>query len=311
MRKVAFVINPVGVRHLRALERHCEETAVRNGWQPELMGTEVGESKGQLVEHLHRYAAEGGDRLVFAIGGDGTVRTCADALANSGAALAIVPRGTANLFARALGLPAGLDAALNIGFGSEERCVDLATLDGPGTDGLSFAAMTGIGLDAAVVHSTPRFLKDHLGWVGYAAGAMAHLGSRPHEFMLSLDGRPPLARRAHSVVVGNVGILPGGFSILPGASLEDGSLDVGVLAPQHVLGWAVMAGRMLAHGHDVDRQFEHHCARTVEITAATELPREMDGDIIAPGRSLSVRVLPKALVVRAPHGSEPTTGRHP
>jgi diacylglycerol kinase family enzyme len=101
-------------------------------------------------------------------------------------------------------------------------------------------------------------------------------------------------------VVGNVGILPGGFSILPGASLEDGTLDVGVLAPQHILGWAVMARRMLAHGHDVDRQFEHHRASTVEITTATELPREMDGDIIAPGRSLSVRVLPKALVVRAP-----------
>ena len=171
--------------------------------------------------------------------------------------------------------------------------------------------MAGIGLDAAVVHSTPRFLKDHLGWVGYAAGALAHLGSRPHEFMLSLDGRPPLARRAHSVVVGNVGILPGGFSILPGASLEDGSLDVGVLAPQHVLGWAVMARRMLAHGHDVDRQFEHHRASTVEVTAATDLPRELDGDIIAPGRSLSVKVLPKALVVRAPNGSEPMGDRRP
>ena len=53
----------------------------------------------------------------------------------------------------------------------------------------------------------------------------------------------PLARRGHCVVVGNVGILPGGFSILPGASLQDGSLDVGILAPQHVLGWAVMARR--------------------------------------------------------------------
>jgi YegS/Rv2252/BmrU family lipid kinase len=309
MRKVAFVINPVGIRHLRALERHCEETAVRNGWQPELMGTEAGESKGELVDHLHRYAAAAGDRLVFAIGGDGTVRTCADALAYSGAAMAIVPRGTANLFARALGIPAGLDAALNLGFGSEERRVDLAAVDEPGTDFPAFAAMAGIGLDAAVVHSTPRFLKDHLGWVGYAAGALAHLGSRPHEFTLSLDGQPPLARRAHSVVVGNVGILPGGFSILPGASLEDGSLDVGVLAPQHVLGWAVMARRMLAHGHDVDRQFEHHRASTVVVTATTDLPRELDGDIIAPGRSLSVKVLPKALLVRARKGDEPVSGR--
>ena len=119
MRKVAFVINPVGVRHLRALEKRCEEAAASKGWQPELMGTEAGESQGQLVDHLHRYAAAAGDRLVFAIGGDGTVRTCVDALAYSGTALAIIPRGTANLFARALGVPADLDAALRVGFGAK------------------------------------------------------------------------------------------------------------------------------------------------------------------------------------------------
>jgi diacylglycerol kinase family enzyme len=311
LRNVAFVINPVGVRHLRALERRCEESAARNGWQPELMGTEAGESQGQLVDHLHRYAAATGDRLVFAIGGDGTVRTCVDALAYSGAPLAIIPRGTANLFARALGVPAGLDAALEVGFGAEERWVDLAACDRPAGDRAAFAAMAGIGLDAAVVHSTPRFLKEHLGWVGYAAGAVAHLGTRPHQFKLSLDGGPPLYRRAHSVVVGNVGILPGGFSILPGASVEDGALDVGILAPQHILGWAVMARRMLAHGHDVDRQFEHHRAGTVEVTTGTDLPRELDGDIIPPGRSLSVKVMPKALLVRAPLSSAAVTSGHP
>lgn len=306
MKKVAFVINPVGIRHFQAMERQCEAAAARNGWEPEVMGTEVGESQKELVEHLHRYAEAKGDRLVFAIGGDGTVRTCADALAYSGVAMAIVPRGTANLFARALGVPSGLDAALRVGFGARQRRVDLATCDGS-----AFAAMAGIGLDAAVVRSTPRFLKEHLGWLGYAAGALAHLGSRPHEFSVSLDGGKPLTRRAHSVVVGNVGILPGGFSILPGASLEDGSLDVGVLAPQHILGWAVMARRMLAHGHDVDRQFEHHKAKTVEVTTETELPRELDGDMIPAGRSLLVKVLPRALLVRAPLDPAPPGPRGP
>jgi diacylglycerol kinase (ATP) len=295
LRRVAFVINPVGIRHLKALEKRCQEAAAICGWEPEVMGTEAGESQGQLVAHLHRYAAEAGDRLVFAIGGDGTVRTCADALAYSGAALAIVPRGTANLFSRALNVPAGLNAALAVGFGPDERWVDLATCDGS-----AFAAMAGIGLDAAVIRSTPRLLKERLGWVGYAAGAVAHLGSRPHYFTVSLDGGPPITRRAHSVVVGNVGILPGGFSILPGASIDDGSLDVGLLSPQHVLGWAVMAGRVLAHGHDVDRQFEHYRAQTVEVCAEADLPCELDGDIITPRRTLSVRVLPRALLVRAP-----------
>ena len=226
MKKVAFVINPVGIRHLKALERRCAEAAASHGWEPELMGTEAGESQGELVSHLHRYSSGSGDRLVFAIGGDGTVRTCAHALAYSGAALAIVPRGTANLFARAVGVPADLGAALSVGFGVQERTVDLAACEES-----AFAAMAGIGLDAAVVRSTPRLLKAHLGWVGYAAGAFAHLGSRPHAFTVRLDGAAPLERRAHSVVVGNVGILPGGFSVLPDASVEDGWLDVGVLAP--------------------------------------------------------------------------------
>jgi diacylglycerol kinase family enzyme len=304
MRRVAFVINPVGIAHLRALERRCVEAAARNGWEPELMGTEAGESKSQLVEHLRRYAGAGGAKLVFAIGGDGTVRTCADALSYTGTALAIVPRGTANLFARALAVPSALDAALDVGFGPEQRWVDLAV-----SDGSAFAAMAGMGLDAAVVRSTPRLLKEHLGWVGYAAGALAHLGSRPHELRVSLDGGPPLTRRAHSVVVGNVGILPGGFSILPGASIDDGSLDVGLLSPQHVLGWAVMAGRVLAHGHDVDRQFEHYRARTVEVAAEADLPRQVDGEMVTPGRSLSVKVMPGALLVRAPAGNPPMAAR--
>jgi YegS/Rv2252/BmrU family lipid kinase len=295
MRHVAFVINPVGIRHLRTLESHCEEVAARYGWEPEVMGTEVGENERQLVEHLHRYAAAAGDRLVVAIGGDGTVRTCADALAYSGTPLAIVPRGTANLFARALNVPSALDAALDVAFGRDERRVDLVMCDGS-----AFAAMAGIGLDAAVVRSTPRLLKQRLGWVGYAAGALAHLGSRPHEFEVCLDRGVPITRRAHSVVVGNVGILPGGFSILPDASIDDGWLDVGLLRPQHVLGWAVMAGRVMAHGHDVDRQFEHFRAKTVEVTAEADLPCELDGEIIASRRSLSMRALPGALKVRAP-----------
>ena len=46
-----------------------------------------------LKDYLHTYTSAGGDRLVFAVGGDGTVRACAEALAHTGAALAIVPAG--------------------------------------------------------------------------------------------------------------------------------------------------------------------------------------------------------------------------
>ena len=125
------------------------------------------------MDHLSRYTEAGGDRLVFAVGGDGTVRACATALAHTGAALAIVPRGTANLFARALGVPSDLRAALHCWVRRRRTAVDMAMADGD-----AFTAMAGIGLDAAVVRSTPRALKSIWGgsvmvpvrWLTWGAG---------------------------------------------------------------------------------------------------------------------------------------------
>jgi diacylglycerol kinase family enzyme len=294
-REVAFVINPVRIRRVDAFKERCRDLAATNGWQPQFMGTEAGETSPQLQSHLSRFVAGTGDRLVFAVGGDGTVRACVHALAYSGVPLAIVPRGTANLFAHALGLPSKLGPALAVGFGEHERQVDLAVADGS-----PFVAMAGIGLDAAVVRSTPRLLKDHLGWVGYGVGALAHLGSSTKEMTVRLDGGDLFVRRAQSVVIGNVGILPGGFSLLPGASLDDGLLDIGILRPKGLLGWASVARWVVAGKHHPDRHFEHYTARHVEVSTESELPRELDGDLIAPGRSLVANVWHRALLVRAP-----------
>jgi diacylglycerol kinase (ATP) len=102
------------------------------------------------------------------------------------------------------------------------------------------------------------------------------------------------------VVVGNSGLLPGGFSLLPDARIDDGVLDVGVLAPHGVLGWTRVATRVLAHSHHQDRHLERFQARKVEITAQTVLPREIDGEVVAQDRTLSVEVRPSALTVRVP-----------
>jgi diacylglycerol kinase family enzyme len=294
-REVAFVVNPVRIRRVDAFKQRCREAAASGGWEPQFMGTEAGETSPQLQRHLSRFVAGKGERLVFAVGGDGTVRACVHTLAYSGVALAVVPRGTANLFSHALGLPTKLGPALEVGFGDYERQVDLAVADGS-----PFVAMAGIGLDAAIVRSTPRLLKEHLGWVGYGLGGLAHLATATKEMTVRVDGGDPLFRRAQSVVVGNVGILPGGFDLLPGACLDDGLVNLGILAPKGLLGWASLARWAVAGKRHPEAHFEHYTASQVEVTATDELPRELDGDIISPGRSLSVRVWRGALLVRVP-----------
>ena len=290
MNTVAFVLNPGRVRGAARVVAGCTAAATAAGWDSLVLETSAGDP-GTL---LARRAVAAGAGLVFAVGGDGTVRACAEALAGTEIPLAIVPRGTANLAARALGIPHRLGAALAAGFGGHERRIDLAT-----ADGMTFAAMAGLGVDAAVVAAAPAWLKSRAGWLAYAtAGAGLAHGPRA-SFEISLDGTP-LACAARSVVAGNAGLLPGGFVLLPAARLDDGQLDVGILAPASLLDWGRVAHRVLTGSRREGRQLLSYRARHVEIRADRELPRQVDGEVIEPGRALTVTVLPAVLLVRVP-----------
>jgi diacylglycerol kinase family enzyme len=287
-----FVVNGARVRDLTRLRRTCTRAAAARGWTAPLMLTTTAADTGA---GMTRRALEVGAAVVVAVGGDGTVRACAQILAGAPVPLAIVPAGSANLTAGALGIPQRLDAALEVAFGGRSRRIDLATADGD-----LFTAMAGMGVDAAVVGATPAGLKRIVGWPAYAIAATGQLRCRPATFTLRLDGAEPLVRQARSVTVGNSGSLPGGLPIMPAARLDDGLLDVAILAPAGPLGWASIGYRVVARSGRDDRQLERYLAREVEIRADTELPRQVDGEIIQPGRSLTVAVRPGALTVQVP-----------
>jgi diacylglycerol kinase family enzyme len=324
MRSAAFVINRTLVRDPRRFAGWCRSAARAAGWEPVFAETSPADSGLGLA----RQAVAAGASLVFAAGGDGTVRACAQALAGTGIPLAIVPLGTANLTARTLGIPGRADRAIEAGFRGRDRVIDLAlalahqggaggidlaladqggaggidlTLPDQGSaGGIGFTAMAGIGLDAAVVEAARSPVKRRLGWVAYAVSGLAHLSLPAADFTIRLDGGEPLRRRARCVVVGNAGLLPGGFVLLPGARLDDGRLDVGILAPAGVFGWPRAAARVLTRSRGQDRTLERFQARRVEIAAEADLPRQIDGEVIAAGRTLTVSVRPGALTVRQP-----------
>ena len=303
---VAFVVNRTLLRDLRGFLRRCRRAADDRGWDPWLVPTSEAEDGLALT----RRAVAAGASLVFAAGGDGTVRACAEALAGTGVPLAIVPLGTANLTARALGVPAKADRAVEAGFDGRDRRIDLARVETRvesrveksrvERSTIRFAAMAGIGLDAAVVEAAREQLKRRFGWVAYAISGVTLLSLPPRDFTVRLDDAEPLRRRARCVVVANAGLLPGGFTLLPGARLDDGLLDVGILAPSGTWGWLQVAGQVLARDRRQDRPLERFQARRVQISADVDLPRQVDGEIVAPGRTLSVSVCPGVLVVRQP-----------
>ncbi len=122
---------------------------------------------------------------------------------------------------------------------------------------------------------------------------------------MRLDDGEALSRQARSVTVGNSGALPGGFLIMPGARLDDGVLDVVILGPAGVPGWIRVGLRVLLRSSRDDQQLERLRARRIEISADAELPRQVDGEVIARGPSLTVHVRPAGLLVRVPRSAGP------
>src|SRR5580692_8081624 len=164
MPSVAFVINRTRLRDPGWFLRRCRAAARAAGWEP--LFAETSAADGGFGPACSALAA--GVSLVFAAGGDGTVRACAQALAGTGIPLAIIPLGTANLTARALRIPAGAGRAIDAGFRGRDRVIDLATAQTGAGDLIGcFTAMAGLGLDAAVVAAARPPDKRRLGWIAY------------------------------------------------------------------------------------------------------------------------------------------------
>src|ERR1700684_1340275 len=113
MPAVSFVVNGSLAGVSGRFVPLCREFAKRHGWTAEVHVPDKAEGGGARGGGA---ALDGAD-LVVAVGGDGTVRGCAEGVASTGVPLGIVPHGTANLLARTLGIPghprAGLDLALD------------------------------------------------------------------------------------------------------------------------------------------------------------------------------------------------------
>ena len=120
---------------------------------------------------------------------------------------------------------------------------------------------------------------------------------------ITLDDRPPIRRRARTVVVGNVGRLQGGVTLLADAEPDNGQLEVAVLAPKTIGHWIALAWGVLRRGRDV-AHMDVMRARRVTVTSDREQPRQLDGDTIEPGRTLAVTVRPSALELCVPQPEE-------
>ncbi|MFZ0167805.1 MAG: diacylglycerol kinase family protein [Candidatus Dormiibacterota bacterium] len=281
-------MNPARVRSQAGLRKSIVRALAEEGWPEPLWLQTDREDAG---ESAARRAVAVGAEVLFVCGGDGTVMAAAAALAGTQTALAVIPSGTGNLLALNLRLPADVMSAVRVATRGDRRNIDLGEVDGR-----LFAVAAGIGLDAQILAETPRRAKHRLGWPAYAAAALRHLGGPRFPAKVSLDGGTPIEREVRSVLVANVGRLPGGINLLPGAVADDGLLDVALIAPRRLHDWARLLTSLMGR-HPTGGRLETFRARRVDITTPEPQPREMDGESLPPGEVLAVRIRPHALTV--------------
>jgi YegS/Rv2252/BmrU family lipid kinase len=245
-------------------------------------------------KQVKRALAEGSE-LLFIWGGDGTVQRCIDTAADSEAALAILPAGTANLFATNLGIPQDIEEAVSIGLRGERRKLDVGRFNGE-----RFAVMAGAGFDASMIQQADGTLKDRLGRVAYVWTGSKNLRAKPFNAKIDVDGAPWYAGPASLVLVGNVGRLFGGVEVFEDARPDDGRLEVGVVNAQGVTDWIRALARTAAGHAERSPLVQTTTAKKIKVKLNRKVLYEMDGGDREKVKSFTVEVQPAAITICLP-----------
>ena len=248
---------------------------------------------GQAAELAAEALRRGAERLIVC-GGDGTLRELLPSLMGSGCPLGLLPFGTANDFARGLGIPRRFDEAISVLLRGRLQTIDLGSLnDRP------FCTVATCGFDAEVNHAVSTRQVPFSGTLGYLWAALGRFSSyMPPPVHLrgefgAYRGRPLL------VATGNTSSYGGGMKITPLADPGDGLLDVCIVEQVSTSTLLRVLPRIFWGGHTTHPAVR--LERTTWLDIETEEPQIVyaDGDFAGhtPAR---IRVLPAVLDVVIP-----------
>jgi len=296
-RRVAGILNPVKVDDPAGFRAMVERMAEESGWAGVTWWETTVDDTGYSMAHE---AAVSGADVVIAIGGDGTIRAVCEELAGTGIPVGIVPAGTGNLLARNLSIPLYLRAAVDVGLNGQDRAIDMVRVSGDEMDDATFLVMAGMGFDAAIMEGVNEDFKAKVGWLAYVWSALKALMFPAIRVEVSVDGGEFTKHRARTVVIGNVGHLQAGMPLIPDAAIDDGQIDVVLLYPRRFLSWVPLAARVLTRNPRTDSTITRMRGREVVVRTPAAAPRQLDGDLIEPGKELTARCDHGRLLVRVP-----------
>lgn len=285
--RVLIVFNPTA-GSAGALEQELDAVADlwrERGWEVDKQPT----TKSGDGTRIAREAAAAGYDVVVAAGGDGTINEVVNGLAGTQTALAPLPAGTMNVWARELGLPLQPKAAAEVLCDAVVRTIDL----GKAGDRY-FLLMAGVGFDAAITSQVRPEEKKRFGPFAYVLRGFSLFGRmRGTRTRLLLDGRE-IGGRLLWVLVGNSQLYGGVVKVTHRASIDDGLLDVCIIRGNNLYSAPLHFLSILLRRPSIDPEMEYYRVRKVQIIPRKPLPVQVDGDPIGT-TPITMEVAPKAL----------------
>ena len=250
------------------------------------------EDPDRLQDTMKEVMAKKPDLLILG-GGDGTISSLVDHLVGTDTILGVLPLGTANSFARTLGIPLEMEGAVEVLRSGEPRQIDLGMIDAD-----YFANCAAIGISPQIASTIPHKLKRWFGRAGYLAWAALQFARfRPFELVI---GEGPDAKRMHATEVRiSNGRFHGGVEMIEEARLDSGEIIVQAVARNGRRGLLRNWGGTVL-GLDSRREdiVTFH-AQELRIATKPPLPISIDGEVLAT-TPITARIAAGAIRVMAP-----------
>lgn len=226
-------------------------------------------------------------------GGDGSLSCAVDELVGTDTVFALLPLGTANSFARTLGIPLDLDGAIDVIANGKPRRIDLGMIDDD-----YYCNCAAIGLSTKIGGHIPPVLKKTLGRLGYLIwAAYQSMKFKSFRLIVTHDGQRE-EMDALEVRIAN-GQYHGGVELVEDADLHSGEIVVQVVIGKSPaqLGWSWFASWLRLRARK-DTTVEYH-GREIRIETIPSLKVSIDGEVLAK-TPFTARVAPDAVCVMAP-----------
>lgn len=296
--KATLIVNPASggetaLDHLPTMRARLQQAVGE-------LAVVVTRGEGDALDAAKRSVLDGCERL-FVAGGDGTLNEALNGVAQvegglSAITLGVIPLGTGNDFATAIGLPDEPEEAIARLLAGRAQAVDVGRVNGR-----AFLNVSAGGFLAEVSDAVLSALKTVLGKLAYlVGGARVLMDYEPVGAKLrAAEATVPDSATLHAFAVCNSRLIGGGRLIAPYAEIDDGWLDVCLIHAMPTLEFVALLRRVSDGEHVEDERVTYVRARELELAFDRQISVNTDGQVLETTHC-RYETLPSALRVLLP-----------